>query len=524
MSHNEWQKLAREDDLQEGVLSAFKLGKSKVIAIRHNGAIHVCAGECTHYSGPLEKGLLRGHIVTCPWHNARFDFRNGEMKAAPALDHLKCYETKVEDGVVYVRPVVRARPAVNLETTHLTYVIIGAGAAGNAAAETLREEGFSGRVILVSPENDLPYDRPTLSKDFLAGKAKPEWIPLRSSKFYADQKIEFIQGRKVTAIDGSTHTVTLDGGERIPWDRLLLATGSRPRPLGIPGENMKGVFLLRSRRDSEQIVSALEGARKAAVIGTGFIGMEVAASLRQRDLEVSVISPQTIPLGKVFGDDIGIWLKELHESQGVRFFMGKKPVEFVGSGKVGAVRLDDGSVIDADLVVAGIGVTPALEYLSGTAIVDENSVPVDSHLETLMAGVFAAGDIAAVPYAPLNRRIRVEHWVVAERQGQHAARAMLGMMKPFDEVPFFWTRQYDISLCYIGWAVTFDRVAYRGTISKEGILAGYYEKNKLRAVASLRRSLELIILGELLKAGTAVSFEQFENEKLDLRTLLHDNP
>ena len=372
----------------------------------------------------------------------------------------------------------------------------------------------------MSPEDDLPYDRPNLSKDYLAGKSKPEWIPLRSEEFYTDKNIEFIKARKVTAIDTKEHTATLNGGETLTWDRLLLASGSRPRSLNIPGENMKGVYLLRSRRDSEAIVRALAGARKAVVIGSSFIGLEVAAALRQRKLEVSIVAPEIVPLGKVFGEDIGIWLKGLHESQGVRFYMGRKPVEIVGSGSVSGVRLDDGSSLSADLVVAGIGVTPVLEYLSGTGIANENAVPVDAHLQTSADRVFAAGDIAAVPYAPLNRRIRVEHWVVAERQGQHAARSMLGLMRPYDEIPFFWTRQYEMSLCYIGWTVSFDRVAYRGTIGKEGILAGYYEKDKLHAVASLRRSMELGILGELLKAGRAVPFEQFEDEKLDLRTLL----
>jgi NADPH-dependent 2,4-dienoyl-CoA reductase/sulfur reductase-like enzyme/nitrite reductase/ring-hydroxylating ferredoxin subunit len=524
MSDKDWQKLSRESDLKEGVLSVFDLGKGKVVAVRHDGAIHVCEGKCTHYGAPLEQGFLRGHILTCAWHNARFDLKTGEMKAAPALDHLKGYETKVEDGNVYIRPAIRAKPATKLETAHLIFVIIGAGAAGNAAAETLRDEGFSGRVILVSPEDDLPYDRPNLSKDFLAGKAKPEWIPLRSQKFYAEQNIEFIKGRKAIAVDAGAHTVTLDGGEKLLWDRLLLATGSRPRPLDIPGEDMKGVFLLRSRRDSEKIVNALEGARKAAVIGASFIGLEVAAALRQRKLDVRVIAPEMIPLGKVFGDKIGIWLRGLHESQGVQFFMGRKPIEVVGSGSVEGVRLDDGTVVSADLVVAGIGVTPVLEYLSETGIVKQNSVPVDSHLQTSVAGVFAAGDIAAVPYAPLNRRIRVEHWVVAERQGQHAARAMLGLMKPYNEAPFFWTRQYDMSLCYMGWAGSFDRIAYRGTIGKEGMLAGYFEKDRLQAAASLRGNTELNILGELLKAGAAVSYEQFEDEKLELRTLLPNNP
>jgi apoptosis-inducing factor 3 len=520
MSDADWEKLCCEDDLKEGILAGFDLGKRRVVALRHNGAIHACSGKCTHYGAPLEQGFLKAHSITCPWHQARFDVTSGEMKAAPALDHLKHYETKVENGAVYVRLSMRARPSPKPETEHKIFAIVGAGAAGNAAAETLREEGFAGRIILISPETDLPYDRPSLSKDYLAGKAKPEWIPLRSREFYRERGIEFVQGRRATAVDADRRTVTLEGGEKLSWDSLLLATGGKPRPLGIPGETMKGVFLLRSFRDAEQIVNALEGARRVAVIGASFIGLEAAAALRQRKLEVSVIAPETVPLGKIFGEDIGAWLKGIHENQGVRFYLGRKPVEIAGSESVKGVRLDNGTEVAADLVVAGVGVSPILDYLSGTAMVNENSVPVDPRLRTSAPGVFAAGDIASVPYAPIGRRIRVEHWAVAERQGQHAARAMLGLAKPYDEIPFFWTRQYDMSLCYLGWAMSYDRIAYRGRIGEEGILAGYFEKGKLLAVASLRRSMELMILGELMKEGVPVSFDQFQNESLDFRTLI----
>jgi apoptosis-inducing factor 3 len=521
MADEDWQKITKDADLKEGIPVSFDLGKSKVLLVRLKGAIYACSGKCTHYETHLDKGFLYGNIITCPSHNARFDVTNGRMAAPPALNHLKCYETKVENGEVYVRPAPKAAPVIRQDTTNRTFVILGSGAAGNAAAETLRDEGFAGRVVLVSPESALPYDRPNLSKDFLAGKTQPDWIPLHSEKFYQDRGIEFITGRKATGIDADAHTITLDNGQKLFWDSLLLATGGAPRPLMIPGKDLKGAFLLRSRGDADSIIKAIEeGARSVVVIGASFIGLEAASALGQRKLQVCVTAPENIPLGHIFGEPIGQWLKELHESRGVAFHLGRKPVEITGSQKVEGVRLDNGAVLAADLVVAGIGITPVLHYLSGTDLVKENAVPVDPCLKTFREGIYAAGDIAAVPYAPLGQRIRVEHWAVAERQGQHAARAMLGSTRPYDEVPFFWTRQHDNSVCYMGWARSFNRIAYRGPVDNNGFLAGYYKNDSLLAAASLKRGVELSILGELLKAGIEVAFNQFEDKNFDLRSLL----
>jgi apoptosis-inducing factor 3 len=520
MADTEWKKVALDSDIAEGVPVAFDLEKDTVLLVRIAGTIHACGAKCTHYGAALEKGFLRGNIITCPAHNARFDVTKARMTAAPALSHLKCYEAKVEDGYIYVRAAARIVSAPRQDTANRTFVIVGTGAAGNAAAETLRDEGFSGRLILVSPEDSLPYDRPTLSKDFLAGKAKSEWIPLHSRKFYDDRHIEFITGCKATGIDTVKRTVALDDGEKLSWDCLLLATGANPRSLQIPGSDLKGVFALRSSHDAEAIMEALEGARSAVVIGSGFIGLEAAAALRQRQLEVSLVAPEKVPLINIFGEVIGTWLKGLHASNGVKFCLERKPVKIDGADKVNGVRLDDGTVIPADLVIVGIGVHPVTEYLSRTKLVEGNSVPVNACLQTSADGVFAAGDIAAVPYAPLNQRIRVEHWAVAERQGQHAARAMMGSTEPYREVPFFWTRQFDLSLRYAGWAKTFDRIAYRGKVGDEGFLAGFYEKNRLLAVASLRYNVEFIIICELIKEGIDVPFDQFQDEKADFRSLL----
>jgi NADPH-dependent 2,4-dienoyl-CoA reductase/sulfur reductase-like enzyme/nitrite reductase/ring-hydroxylating ferredoxin subunit len=516
----DWQKLTEETKFVEGVPVAFPLGKTTVLGVRLDGAIHVCGGKCTHYGSSLERGFLRGSIITCPSHTARFDVKTGRMESAPALDNLKCYETKVEHGDVYVRAAPRVPPRPRPETAGQTFLIIGAGAAGNAAAETLRQDGFSGQVTMISPEETLPYDRPNLSKEFLAGKGKPEWLPLRSPGFYEEQHIDLKLGHKVTGVDFKARAVTLENGDRLNWDRLLLATGGIPRPLEVPGKGKEGVFLLRSRRDAEAIIDAAQRARTAVVIGASFIGLEVASSLRQRDLEVRVVAPEAIPLQRIFGERIGTWLRGIHEDHGVQFHLGQTAAEILGPDSVEAVRLEDGTVVKADLVVVGIGIKPALDYLTGTDIVQGNGIPVDACLRTRAEGVYAAGDIAAVPYGPSGQLVRVEHWTVAERQGQHAARAMLGSMEPYQEIPFFWTRQFDMSLTYLGWADTFDQVAYRDPVGNEGFLAGFYSDGTLRAVASLRRNVNLTVVCELLKAGIAIPFEQFSDDKIDLRSLL----
>ena len=520
MTEPDWQKVTSEGDVKEGIPVAFKVGKEKVLLVRLEGQIHACAGECTHYHAPLEEGLLTGHIITCPWHNARFDVTTGEMVSPPALAHLRCYEVKVEDGTVYVRRTKRAKPTPRPETEDQTFVIVGAGAAGNAAAETLRREGFAGRICLITAEADRPYDRPNLSKEYLAGTAKPGWIPLRSETFYPKRDIELMTERRVVRLDCGVRSVTFENSQSVHYDRLLVATGGRPRRLDIPGSDLEGVFTLRSKTDADQIIAALTDAQNVVVIGASFIGLEAAASLIERGLTVSVVGPEEVPLARVFGERIGKWLMGLHEKKGVEFHLGVKPAEIKGKQRVESVTLSDGSRLAADVVIVGIGVTPVVDCLSSAGLAAESGVPVDEHLKTADDWVYAAGDIALVPYAPLARRIRVEHWAVAERQGQHAARAMMGSTEPYNEVPFFWTQQYDKSLSYAGLATSFDRIAYRGTVSGKGFLAGYYQEDKLLAVASLWRDAEFIAASEILKAGKAVTFEQFEDEKVDLRELI----
>ncbi|MFO7899154.1 MAG: FAD-dependent oxidoreductase [Planctomycetota bacterium] len=520
MGEDGWRKAAPETDVKEGEPIAVEVDGDDVLLVRVDGEIHACAGKCTHYGGPLADGLLDGHVVTCPWHNARFDVTDGRMVSPPALDHLTCYEAKVEAGDVYVRPRAEAReePEPVAGTEGLQAVIVGAGAAGNAAAETLRREGFGGKIALITAEPDRPYDRPNLSKEYLSGEAKPEWIPLRDESFYADRGIDLLTSHEVAAVDPGAGSVTFADGSELAYDRLLLATGGVPRPLPVEGGDLEGVFLLRTLADAESIIGALDGAENVVVIGAGFIGMEVAGSLAERGLKVDLVARAAVPMARVFGEAVGRWLRGLHEEAGTTFHMGASVAKIGGAGKVESVELDDGSTLPADVVVAGLGIAPAVDFLEGTGLVEDGAVPVDERLQTKAENVYAAGDIAMVPDARLGRRIRVEHWVVAERQGQHAARMMLGRDDPYDEVPFFWTQQHGKSINYAGSARTFDRIAVRGEIGGE-FLTGYYEAGALRAVASLWRDVDFIAAMQVLKAGRNIDPEQFEDEGVDLREL-----
>ena len=520
MAENQWQSVAQEKDLKEGVPVSVQVGEDEILLVRLGDRIHACGDKCTHYGAPLSEGLLLGHEVTCPWHNARFHVTTGRMAAAPALDDVPCYSVKVEDGQVYVGQSKPPQPPKPSGEEGQTFLILGAGAAGNAAAETLRREGFAGRVLLITAESGVPYDRPNLSKDYLAGEAKPEWIPLRSEEFYSEQRIELLTDHRATALDPSRRSVTFANGDEISGDRLLLATGGIPRRLNIPGNDLEGCFLLRSLADIEAIIAAVEQAERALVLGASFIGMEVAQSLIARGLEVHVVAPEQVPMARVFGKRVGGRLRQLHEDKGVHFHLGHVSKEIMGEKGVQAVVLDDGTRIATDMVVAGIGILPAVDYLQNTGLVQDGAVPVDGKLETKAEGIFAAGDIAIVPDRHTGEPQRVEHWVVAERQGQHAARAMLGSDAPYDEVPFFWTRQHDASLKYIGFAMHYDRIAYRGDVEGESFLAGYYQEGVLKAAATIGMGEELTVLGEILRAGNTVSFDQLQDAGTDLSEFL----
>jgi NADPH-dependent 2,4-dienoyl-CoA reductase/sulfur reductase-like enzyme/nitrite reductase/ring-hydroxylating ferredoxin subunit len=447
--------------------------------------------SCTHYGGPLAEGVVVGDVVRCPWHHACFSLRTGEALKAPALNPVACYSVEQRNDRVFVtakseRGALEPLAKVASQASPpARVVIVGAGAAGTAAAEMLRREGFAGDVTMIDGEKDSPYDRPNLSKDYLAGNAPEEWIPIRPRGFHEQHRIMIVRAN-ATRIDLAAKRVEVEGQDAVSYDALLLATGAEPIRLPLPGADLPFVRYLRSLADSRSIISAAASAQRAVVIGGSFIGLEVAASLRARNLEVHVVAPETLPLERVLGAELGTFIKALHEERGVQFHLGRKPERI----EADAVVLDDGTRLPADLVVIGVGVRPRVSLAEAAGLTMEKGIAVNEFLETSAEGVYAAGDIARWPDPHSGERIRVEHWVVAERMGQTAARNILGARERFEDVPFFWSAHYDVSVNYVGHAESWDNVRVEGHAAQRDV-AVHFEKNGRRlALATIFRDEE----------------------------------
>ncbi|MBO0696256.1 MAG: FAD-dependent oxidoreductase, partial [Verrucomicrobia bacterium] len=385
-------------------------------------------------------------------------------------------------------------------TSPESIVIVGGGAAGNAAAEMLRREGYNGPVTLISADESLPYDRPNLSKDYLAGTAPEEWIPLRTADFYREQKVDTVTNTSVTAIDPKAKQVTLSDGRTLGYGALLLATGSEPVRLSIPGDDLPHVCYLRTLADSKRIIEKAKDAKRAVVIGSSFIGLEVAASLRERKLEVAVVGRESLPLEKVLGPELGKLIHQTHEAHDVKFHLGRTPAVIQEK----QVRLDDGTILDCDLVVVGIGVRPNTALAEKAGIATDNGIVVNEFLETNVPGIFAAGDIARWP-DPRAGRIRVEHWVVAERQGQTAARNILGAREPFNLPPFFWSNHFDLHIHYVGHGSGKNRATVSGNLEAKDASVVFRDGNKIAAVASVGRDFENLKAELALECGEQFS-------------------
>jgi NADPH-dependent 2,4-dienoyl-CoA reductase/sulfur reductase-like enzyme/nitrite reductase/ring-hydroxylating ferredoxin subunit len=483
-----------------------------VLLVRRGDELFAIGAICTHYGAPLEQGLLVGETVRCPWHHACFSLRTGETLRAPALDPVSRWRveevrdsarqfTPVEQRVstVYVREKMEAvapRSSTATAGTPRSIIIIGGGAAGNAAAETLRHEGYSGSITMLSADESLPCDRPNLSKGYLGGTASEESNLLRSGKFYKDQQIDLRLGVRVTAIDTGSGEVALADGSRHAYGALLLATGADPVRLEVPGGDLPHVHYLRTLADGRALVSKALTSQRAVVIGASFIGLEVAASLRARNIDVHVVGRETIPMEKILGPEIGNFIRGLHEYHGVTFHLGTTATAMDQR----SVTLKNGERLQADLVVVSIGVRPDTSLAERAGLAMDRGVAVDAFLETSVPHIFAAGDIARWPDRLTDEKIRVEHFVVAERQGQTAARNILGRREPFNAVPFFWTEQYDFSLAYVGHAERWDQAEINGSLEGRDCTVTYRREGQKLAVAFVHRDLEGL--------RTEVEFEQ----------------
>jgi NADPH-dependent 2,4-dienoyl-CoA reductase/sulfur reductase-like enzyme/nitrite reductase/ring-hydroxylating ferredoxin subunit len=483
-------------NLRDGeMLLGHAFGEAVLVA-RRGDDLFAIGATCTHYGGPLAKGLMVDCTVHCPWHHARFDLRTGEAIAAPALNDVACYKLEKRGERFFLTGKVDRKPQRSPKTSPASVLIVGAGAAGGAAAEMLRREGYDGPVTLIGADEFLPYDRPNLSKDYLAGNAPEEWIPLRPPEFYREQKIDAITGTSVTGIDVKAGQVTLSDGRSLGYGALLLATGAEPVHLTIPGADLPHVCYLRTLSDSRRIIEKATTAKRAVVIGSSFIGLEVAWSLRERKIEVAVVGRDSVPLRKVLGTEMGNLVRETHEAHGVKFHLGRTPSAI----HEGHVQLDDGTKLECDLVVIGVGVRPNTRLAEQAGISTDNGVLVNDFLETSVPGIFAAGDIARWP-DPRAGRIRVEHWAVAQRQGQTAARNILGAREPFTIPPFFWSNHFDLHIHYVGHGSGTDKTSVAGDLKGKHASVLFRSEDKLNAVASIGRDLENLKAEAALERG-----------------------
>jgi NADPH-dependent 2,4-dienoyl-CoA reductase/sulfur reductase-like enzyme/nitrite reductase/ring-hydroxylating ferredoxin subunit len=519
-------KIANTGDLRDGEMKKVSVHDTEVLLVRIDGSWFALGAKCPHYGAPLEEGTLAGGRIICPWHHSIFDAKTGDLLGPPSLDHLCRFELRVEGENIFLTlpekvPASRppARRAAKAGKDSRTFVIVGAGAAGNAAAQTLREDGFSGRVVMITKEMDLPYDRPNLSKLYMQGEADPSWIPLRPEEFYRDLEIEAVRGGRVTSIDANDLTVRCEDGRTFAPDRLLIATGGAPKMLEAPGAGLERIFTLRSLADADRIIDAAGSSSRAVVIGSSFIGTETAFSLRKRGLDVTVVSREAVPFEKAFGKELGGLFKRLHEKEGMNYRTSASVARFEGDRVVRAAVLEGGEKIDTDLVVVGIGVVPATGFLKGIELQPDGGLRVDDHFR-VKENLFAAGDIAWFPDRRTGEYTRIEHWRTAEQQGTVAAHNMCGQEATYRGIPFFWTTQAGLDLHYLGHAPQWDDTIVDGDLDAQEFIVYFVKDGAVRAVAGNKRDTELGLIHHLMLDGKMPSPRELRDSKVDMLALL----
>ncbi len=495
---------AKHGDLKDGQMKQVEVGEDKFVLAMVEGQYHAFGAVCPHHGADLVNGLLHDHSVRCPWHHSIFDVTTGRFLEPPSLDDIPQFDVKVEgEDIIVILPdgplpqactPRMARP--DPKGDRRTFVILGTGAAALTAGETLRQDGFGGRIIMVTRESVLPYDRTELSKRYLA-KADQEEPYLRHNKFYDSNGIEILFDHEVTDVAIGSRTVSFRQGPSLEFDRLLIATGGVPRRLGVEGEDLPGVFLLRSFEDCQRIRD-LDGIEHVLVVGSAFIGMEVAASIRQRNVNVTVVSPDSVPFERGLGRPIGAMLQRIHEDNGVKFELSRKIDRFEQSAGGIVAHLDDGRTIETQRVIIGIGVTPATSFLRDVPLNRDGSVSVDSRMR-MAQDVWAAGDIAQFPDWRTAQGIRIEHWRSAQQLGRCAAHNMTGRDVPYSGVPFFWTFQFRTVIQYVGHATSYDSIEMHGSVDAGQFLAFYKLDERVLAVSGANESHRLMVAAEVMK-------------------------
>jgi len=484
-----------DNELREGAPLLGHAGGEAVVLVRSGAQVHALGATCSHYGGPLAEGIVHGGAIHCPWHHACFDLATGRAHG-PALAAIACWDVVLEGGRIRVGA-KREAPAPADPGGPRQVVIVGGGAAGVACAKALRAEGHRGAIAIVHAEGSDPVDRPNLSKDFLAGAAPEDWAYLQTTAALAELDVTLVSG-PATAIDTRGRTVRTADRE-LGWDALLLATGAEPIRLPIEGAELPHVHTLRTLADSRAIGGAALAGTPVVIIGASFIGLEAAASLRARGADVTVVGPESVPLARVLGDEVGGFVRRVHEAKGVAFRLGRKPVRITA----GEVSLDDGTALRAAVVVMGVGVKPRTELATAAGLAIDRGVVVDAELRAA-PGVWAAGDIARYPWD--GAAVRIEHWQVAIRHGQAVARSMLGRGGRRD-VPFFWSQHHDVTLNYVGHAERFDPPEVHGDLDARDAHVVYRDGGRVRAVVTLGRDRLGLEIEAAMERGDLAALE-----------------
>jgi len=511
-------EVAKLSDLKDGEMKEVTANGQQILLTRVNGRFSAVGAHCTHYGAPLVDGVLSGERIICPWHHACFNARTGDVEEAPAFDSLPRYDLTIKGEEIFVRVPEDSsdRRTPSLENRDAKderlFAILGGGAAGYMAAQTLREDGFTGSIVMITREDHLPYDRPNLSKDYLQGHAEPEWMPLRSEDFYTENNIEILIKKEVVDVDTAAKQITFQDGEKLGYDSLLIATGGVPRKLAFQTGREENVFLLRSFSDTDAIIAGAEKGKRAVVIGASFIGMEVASSLKTRGCEVTVVAPDDVPFGHTLGPEIGKLFQGIHEQNGVKFKLGTHVKGFEGETKVGAVLLENGERLETDIVVVGIGVKPATDFLRGVELHQDGGVIADAHLR-IGDDVYAAGDITHFPDCRTGEDARIEHWRTAMQQGRTAARNMAGHSTTFTTVPFFWTMQFGATLNHVGHVKDWDQIVIQGDVDEQDFLAFYIKDHRILAVAGMSRDRDMAVWEEMIRLNAVPTPERLSSDR-----------
>jgi len=514
--------VARTSDLADGEMKEVTLADTPVLLVKEKGNFYALSAKCGHQAAPLKNGALCNGRVRCPLHGACFNVKTGDIEDYPCVDAIQTYKVTVKDGGVVVRAHKDAlkthrrtpQPHKRDPTVKETIVIIGGGPGGYTGAETLRNEGFKGRVVLISKEPYLPYDRTKLSKQMTS---KADQILLRPKSFFEQNDIETLLGTEVKELDPTTKQLSLSDGTTLAYDHVIIASGGDPRTLPVPGMNLANIYQVRVPDEANAIINSVEG-KNVVIVGTSFIGMEAAACIVKKVKSVVAIGMEKVPFERVLGFKIGSALQKLHEKNGVQFRLERVVKEFKGeNGKVTAVVLDNGDTLEADVCIVGAGIVPSTKYIkAGTLnIARDNSIVVNNRLKAF-DGVYAIGDVARYPYWITGESVRVEHYGMAQAHAKTAALNILGKDLEIRNVPFFWTTMYGKSVRYAGHALSYDYLVIDGNVEELNFI-GYFVKGDLVvAVVGVNKDSAVAAAAELYNAGRMPSASRVKEGGLDL--------